>query len=163
MAAIKVTWPAIEFQSALSGGDRRTVAVAALNISTTDSIACAVDVPRPRIRRGCQEAARKAAIQAPLHGVIRRIPLAVTRGSHTEIRMESLPVWLQGVGGIPSRQLMTLRPHVGAIDDDFIRKLPLEAKGPTLCVWTAEVFLEDASLLIHQAGNAGAGCQKSLR
>src|SRR5262245_9326492 len=73
--------------------------------------------------------------------------------------METLPVWLFGVGGIPSRQLMTLRAHIGTIADHFISKLPLEAEGPPLGIRSTKVLVEDPFLTILRVGSGRDGRQ----
>ena len=90
VGAIKVAWPAIEFQPALPEGYRRPITYRRLDGAAADALAGAVDVPRPGIGRRHLKPARKAAIHAPLHGVVGRIPLAGANISATEVRMKTL-------------------------------------------------------------------------
>src|SRR5437868_1143484 len=74
--AVIVAWTVIEFQPALRHRYRRFVATGSLIVDIADALTGTVHVARPGVRSIHLKAALKAAIQAPLQGVIGRIPFA---------------------------------------------------------------------------------------
>src|SRR5262249_7075523 len=120
VGAVKNAWPVIESQPALCHRYRRKVPLVVLIADGADSLAGAVKIPRPGIGTRHLERARKAAIQAPLHGVVGRISLAGANMSQTEVRMKTLPIQLPRVDICPGRQLMALRADIRTIEHDVV-------------------------------------------
>src|SRR5262249_22085503 len=89
MSAVKIAWPVIQFQPALRHRYRRQVPLVVLVRARANPLAGAVEVLRPGVRSIHLESSRKAAVQAPLHGMVGRIPLAGANMSQTEIRVEA--------------------------------------------------------------------------
>src|SRR5262245_40568881 len=117
MTPVIIARPTIEFQPALGHWNRRLVNGAGLLIKVADPLACTVNVPRPRIRRRNLETTRKAAVHAPLHGVVGRVSLTGANASRTKVRMKTHVVWLLRVDLVPGRELMALRSDVRTIKD----------------------------------------------
>src|SRR5438067_2368591 len=127
MRAVKIARPVIECQPAFIRRLRHLVA-GVLRADGADSPAGAVHRPRPGVRRIDLESALKAAIHAPLHGVVRRVSLTGANLPFPSVRIKTGTVWLERIDFIPSRQLMALRPDIGTIDHEFVRELPLKTK-----------------------------------
>ena len=129
VGAVIIAWSVIEFQPALRTRHRRQVTSDSGQLIAADSLAGAVHVPRPGIGRRRLEPARKAAIHAPLHGMVGRISLAGANMPRTEVRIKTLPVRLPRVD--ICAQVVSLwlcGAHIGTIEHEFVRKLPLETK-----------------------------------
>src|SRR5215475_624990 len=94
---------------------------------SADPFARAVDVSRPRVGSRHLKPARKAAIHAPLHRMVRRISLGSAILPPAHLRIKARPSWIQrideGVGFARGHELMALRPDVRTIDYNSIRKL----------------------------------------
>src|SRR5262249_52449998 len=119
----------------------------------------AVDVARPGVSHIRLEPASKAAVQPPLHRVVDGISLTGEDGPHSEIWMKTLIVWLPWVDIRGGQQPMALRAEIGTIQQQFVRKLPLEPERPALRVTVAEVFLEGSPLVIQRA-RRGWSCRQ---
>src|SRR5215467_14535248 len=95
LRAIVIAERMVQFQHALRHRHGRQIVAGSLHERVpwpADTLAVAVQVLRPRIRSIQLEAAREASLEAPLHGVIRRIPLAGVNRSWPEVRVKILTV-----------------------------------------------------------------------
>ena len=97
VGAVIIAGPVIQFQPALRHRHRGQVPLVSLESDCADSLAGAVEVPRPGVRSIRLQAPRKAAVQAPLHGVVGRISLAGANVSQTEVWVETRVVYCLGL------------------------------------------------------------------
>ena len=113
-----------------------------------DPLASAVDIARPRVGPCHLKSARKAAVDAPLHRMVGRVPLARTESSPADVWINTLSGRVQWIDErvrlIISRELVALRPDVRTIYYDSIRKLSLKTKRPALGVRAAKILVKKA-------------------
>ena len=159
MGPVIIAQSSIELQSSLRHGHGCSVAARLLLVEVGGSFAAAVDHTRPGVGGIQVNTASEAAIHLPLQRVIRRIPLVGSNKACSKLGIEALSVEEPRVQIGSSRQLMADSPDVGHVDENPFRQLTLEAQGPALGVWTAQVLLHRARLGIQQTGGAWSGGQ----
>src|SRR3989442_5795659 len=93
VSAVIIARSAIEFQPTLCRRDRSQVHAARSLVVGAETLTGTVNAARPSVGSIRLEAARKAAIQPPLHGVVGGISLTGETGPDSKIRMKTLLVY----------------------------------------------------------------------